>query len=85
MELLMEISVNVTGPEVKPVLIDVIGKRETFRVVNDPHQPVYILDSWDDSYYYVINLGQMQIESLTKDVRVFPVKIKTIKVELELA
>lgn len=80
----MDVSVSIKEPVVKPVLIDVIGKRETFRVVDDPRQPIYILDSWDDSYYYVINTGQMQIESLTKDVRVFPVKIKKIKVELEL-
>lgn len=80
----MNVSVSIKEAEVKPVRIDVIGKRETFRVVNDPRQPVYILDSWDDNYYYVINTGQMQIESLTKDVRVFPVKIKAIKVELEL-
>lgn len=81
----MNVEVVIKEPQAKPILIDVIGKRETFRVVDDPRQPIYILDSWDDNYYYVINTGQMQIESLTKDVRVFPVKIQKIKVELELA
>lgn len=80
----MNIEVKIKEAEVKPVLIEVIAKRGTFRIVNDSHHPIYILDSWDDSFYYVINTGQMQIETLTKDVRVYPVTIKNINVEIEL-
>ena len=80
----MQIEVNIKPAEVKPVRIEVIGKRQAFQLTRSPDQPIYLMDSWDDKYYYAINTGQLSVETLRSDIMVYPVAVKCLKLELEL-
>ena len=87
----MNVSVIVKGADVKPVLLDVIGKREafrlspeSFRMTEDGSQAIYILDSWDDHHYYAVNTSNFMISSFKRDIRVYPVTINKISMEIEL-
>lgn len=70
--------------EVKPVRIEVIGKKLAFRLVQNEEYPIYIMDSWDDSNYYAINTLDFTVATLRSDVMVYPVPVKSIRVEIEL-
>lgn len=80
----MNIEVKVNGPDESPVDIKTIDNGTGFQLTKSPDQPIYIMDSSDDTYYYAINTKKLSVATLRSRTMVYPVQIKSVKLEIEL-
>lgn len=80
----MKVDVIVNGPDESPVDIKTIDKGTGFQLTKGPDQPIYIMDSSDDTYYYAINTKKLSVATIRVRTMVYPVQIKSVKMEIEL-
>lgn len=80
----MNIEVNVKSSEIKPIRIENISKGTGFQITQGPNHPIFIMDSWDDDYNYAIDTAKLRVQTLNKAIMVYPVQIKSVKLEIEL-
>lgn len=80
----MKIEVSTKKPEASAVQVTSLGSGLAFRLVQGDDQPVYLLDYSDAVTYNCINMSTMTVASVRPGTMVYPVKVKAIKIELEL-
>lgn len=80
----MNIEVKVKGPDEKPVDIKTIDRGIGFQLTKGEDYTIYIMDSWDDDYIYAVNTSTLLVQTLNKAIMVYPVQIKSVKLEIEL-
>lgn len=80
----MNIEIKVKGPGEKPVDIKTIDRGIGFQLTKGEDYTIYIMDSWDDDYIYAVNTSTLLVQTLNKAIMVYPVQIKSVKLEIEL-
>lgn len=81
----MNVELTVKGPDESPVDIKSIENGHGFQLTKGSDQPIYIMYSCDDTYFYAINTKKLSVATILSRTMVYPVQIKSVKLEIELA